>query len=202
MQQNSQRKSQPGAGQALQGKRVAILMTDGVEQVEYTGPRSFLEQQGAKVTLVSPKPSGDEIQGFNHLDPADKFKVELDVREARPADFDALVLPGGVANPDQLRLSTEAITFIREFGRENKPIAAICHGPWTLIDADLVSGKRMTSWPTLQLDLQNAGAQWTDEQVVVDGKLVTSRKPDDIPAFNQAILGELAAVQPGQSGAH
>lgn len=202
MQQNSQRKSQPGAGQALQGKRVAILMTDGVEQVEYTGPRSFLEQQGAKVTLVSPKPSGDEIQGFNHLDPADKFKVELDVRDARPADFDALVLPGGVANPDQLRLSTEAITFIREFGRENKPIAAICHGPWTLIDADLVSGKRMTSWPTLQLDLQNAGAQWTDEQVVVDGKLVTSRKPDDIPAFNQAILGELAAVQPGQSGAH
>jgi protease I len=202
MQQNSQQKSQPGAGQALQGKRVAILMTDGVEQVEYTGPRSFLEQQGAKVTLVSPKPSGDEIQGFNHLDPADKFKVELDVRDARPADFDALVLPGGVANPDQLRLSTEAITFIREFGRENKPIAAICHGPWTLIDADLVSGKRMTSWPTLQLDLQNAGAQWTDEQVVVDGKLVTSRKPDDIPAFNQAILSELAAVQPGQSGAH
>lgn len=202
MQQNSQQNSQPGAGQALQGKRVAILMTDGVEQVEYTGPRSFLEQQGAKVTLVSPRPSGDEIQGFNHLDPADKFKVELDVRDARPADFDALVLPGGVANPDQLRLSTEAITFIREFGRENKPIAAICHGPWTLIDADLVTGKRMTSWPTLQLDLQNAGAQWTDEQVVVDGKLVTSRKPDDIPAFNQAILSELAAVQPGQSGAH
>lgn len=198
MQQNSQQ----NAGQALQGKRVAILMTDGVEQVEYTGPRSFLEQQGAKVTLVSPKPSGEEVQGFNHLDPADKFKVELDVRDARPADFDALVLPGGVANPDQLRLSMEAITFIREFGRENKPIAAICHGPWTLIDADLVTGKRVTSWPTLQLDLQNAGAQWTDEQVVVDGKLVTSRKPDDIPAFNQAILSELAAVQPGQAGAH
>ena len=188
MQQNSQQKP----GQALQGKRVAILMTDGVEQVEYTGPRGFLEQQGAQVTLVSPKPSGDEIQGFNHLDPADKFKLELDVRDARPADFDALVLPGGVANPDQLRLSMEAITFIREFGRENKPIAAICHGPWTLIDADLVTGKRMTSWPTLQLDLQNAGAEWTDEQVVVDGKLVTSRKPDDIPAFNQAILSELS----------
>jgi protease I len=198
MQQNSQQQG----GRALQGKRVAILMTDGVEQVEYTGPRSFLEEQGAQVTLVSPKPSGDEIQGFNHMDLGDKFKVELNVRDARPADFDALVLPGGVANPDQLRLSTEAITFIREFGRENKPIAAICHGPWTLIDADLVTGKRMTSWPTLQLDLQNAGAQWTDEQVVVDGKLVTSRKPDDIPAFNQAILSELAAVQPGQSGAH
>jgi protease I len=198
MQQNSQQQG----GRALQGKRVAILMTDGVEQVEYTGPRSFLEEQGAQVTLLSPKPSGDEIQGFNHMDLGDKFKVELDVRDARPADFDALVLPGGVANPDQLRLSTEAISFIREFGRENKPIAAICHGPWTLIDADLVTGKRMTSWPTLQIDLQNAGAQWTDEQVVVDGKLVTSRKPDDIPAFNQAILSELAAVQPGQSGAH
>jgi protease I len=177
--------------QALQGKRVAILMTDGVEQVEYTGPRSFLEQQGAQVTLVSPKGSGEEIQGFDHLTPDQKFKVELDVRDARPADFDALVLPGGVANPDQLRLSMESITFIREFGRENKPIAAICHGPWTLIDADLVTGKRVTSWPTLQIDLQNAGAEWTDEQVVVDGKLVTSRKPDDIPAFNQAILAEL-----------
>jgi protease I len=182
---------QRGTNQALQGKRVAILMTDGVEQVEYTGPRGFLEQQGAQVTLVSPKPTGDEIQGFNHLTPADKFKVELDVRDARPADFDALVLPGGVANPDQLRLSMEAITFIREFGRENKPIAAICHGPWTLIDADLVTGKHVTSWPTLQLDLQNAGAEWTDEPVVVDGKLVTSRKPDDIPAFNQALLSEL-----------
>jgi protease I len=185
---------QQGTSQALQGKRVAILMTDGVEQVEYTGPRGFLEEQGAKVTLISPKPTGDDIQGFNHLTPADKFKVELDVRDARPADFDALVLPGGVANPDQLRLSTEAITFIREFGRENKPIAAICHGPWTLIDADLVTGKHVTSWPTLQLDLQNAGATWTDEQVVVDGKLVTSRKPDDIPAFNQALLSELQST--------
>jgi protease I len=185
---------QQGTNQALQGKRVAILMTDGVEQVEYTGPRGFLEEQGAQVTLISPKPTGDEVQGFNHLTPADKFKVELDVRDARPADFDALVLPGGVANPDQLRLSTEAITFIREFGRENKPIAAICHGPWTLIDADLVTGKHVTSWPTLQLDLQNAGATWTDEQVVVDGKLVTSRKPDDIPAFNQALLSELQSA--------
>lgn len=182
---------QQNTAQALRGKRVAMLLTDGVEQVEYTGPRHFLEQQGAKVTLVSPKPAGDDIQGFNHLTPADKFKVEMDVRDARPGDFDALVLPGGVANPDQLRLSMEAITFIREFGRENKPIAAICHGPWTLIDADLVTGKRMTSWPTLQMDLQNAGAEWSDEQVVVDGKLVTSRKPDDIPAFNQAILSEL-----------
>jgi protease I len=191
MQQNSQQ----NAGRALQGKRVAILMTDGVEQVEYTGPRSFLEEQGAQVTLLSPKASGEEIQGMNHMDLGDKFRVEMDVRDARPGDFDALVLPGGVANPDQLRLSAEAIGFIREFGLGNKPIAAICHGPWTLIDADLVTGKRMTSWPTLQIDLQNAGAEWTDEQVVVDGKLVTSRKPDDIPAFNQALLSELAAVK-------
>jgi protease I len=191
MQQNSQQNT----GRALQGKRVAILMTDGVEQVEYTGPRSFLEEQGAQVTLLSPKASGEEIQGMNHMDLGDKFRVEMDVRDARPDDFDALVLPGGVANPDQLRLSTESIGFIREFGLGNKPIAAICHGPWTLIDADLVNGKRMTSWPTLQIDLQNAGAEWTDEQVVVDGKLVTSRKPDDIPAFNQALLSELAAVK-------
>ena len=185
---------QQNQGRALQGKRVAILMTDGVEQVEYTGPRSFLEGQGAQVTLISPKPAGEDIQGMNHMDLGDKFKVEMNVRDARPGDFDALVLPGGVANPDQLRLSTESINFIREFGLGNKPIAAICHGPWTLIDADLVTGKRMTSWPSLQTDLQNAGAQWSDEQVVVDGTLVTSRKPDDIPAFNQALLSQLAAA--------
>jgi protease I len=128
------------------------------------------------------------------MHPDKRFKVELDVRDAHPADFDALVLPGGVANPDQLRLHTEAITFIREFGRENKPIAAICHGPWTLIDADLVKGKHLTSWPSLQTDLRNAGAQWSDEEVVVDGKLITSRKPDDIPAFNQALKSVLAAA--------
>jgi protease I len=186
-----QQGTEQGANAALQGKRVAILMTDGVEQVEYTGPRGFLEEQGAQVTLLSPKSRGEQVQGFNHLTPGDSFEVELDVRDARPGDFDALVLPGGVANPDQLRLSTESIAFIRDFGRENKPIAAICHGPWTLIDADLVTGRRVTSWPTLEIDLRNAGAEWTDEQVVVDGKLVTSRKPDDIPAFNQALLGEL-----------
>jgi protease I len=179
------------SGQSLQGKRIAILMTDGVEQVEYTGPRSFLEQQGAKVTLVSPKGTGEEIQGFNHMSLGGKFKVEMTVRDARSADFDALVLPGGVANPDQLRLKPEAIAFIREFGQANKPIAAICHGPWTLIDAGIAKGKRVTSWPTLQTDLRNAGAEWSDEQVVVDGKLVTSRKPDDIPAFNEALRRQL-----------
>ena len=178
-------------GAALQGKHVAMLLTDGVEQVEYTKPREFLEQHGAKVTLVAPKRKGDKILGFNHLTPADKFTVEMDVRDAKPDQFDALVLPGGVANPDALRLSQEAIGFIKDFGGTYMPIAAICHGPWTLIDAGIAKGKRMTSWPTLQNDLRNAGARWSDEQVVVDGRLVTSRKPDDIPAFDDALLQKL-----------
>ncbi len=182
----------PATQAALQGKKVAVLMTDGVEQVEYTEPRHFLEQHGARVTLVSPKPQGAQIQGFRHLTPADHFVVEMDVRDARPGDFDALMLPGGVANPDQLRLSDEAIGFIREFAREDKPIAAICHGPWTLIDAGIVEGKSLTSWPSLKEDLRNAGANWKDQPVVVDGKLVTSRKPDDIPAFDEAMLRELS----------
>ena len=185
-------------GAVLQGKRVAMLLTDGVEQVEYVKPREFLEQHGAKVTLLSPKKKGDKIQGFNHLTPADKFTVEMDVRDARPDQFDALVLPGGVANPDMLRLSQEAIGFIKDFGGTEKPIAAICHGPWTLIDAGIAKGKRMTSWPTLKNDLRNAGAQWSDEQVVVDGKLVTSRKPDDIPAFGKALLHELTHPAPAR----
>ncbi|HET7548667.1 MAG TPA: type 1 glutamine amidotransferase domain-containing protein [Usitatibacter sp.] len=180
-------------GSELQGKRVAVLMTDGVEQVEYTRPRQFLEQHGAQVTLVSPKSKGEQVQGFNHLSPADRFTVELDVKDARPGDFDALVLPGGVANPDQLRLSKDAITFIREFAREAKPIAAICHGPWTLIDAGVAKGKRLTSWPSLQQDLKNAGAQWSDEPVVIDGRLVTSRKPDDIPKFDEAMMQVFSA---------
>ena len=177
---------------SVQGKRVAVLMTDGVEQVEYTKPRQFLEEHGVNVTLVSPKHMGEKIQGFNHATPGDRFAVEMDVRDARPQDFDALVLPGGVANPDRLRLSPESIKFIRGFAREDKPIAAICHGPWTLIDAGIVQGKHVTSWPRLKEDLRNAGAEWTDAPVVVDGKLVTSRKPDDIPAFDEALLQELS----------
>lgn len=176
---------------SLQGKRVAVLMTDGVEQIEYTSPRSFLEEHGASVTLLSPKAAGDEVQAFHHLAPAERFKVEMNVRDAKPGDFDALVLPGGVANPDQLRLSKEAIDFIRDFGEESKPIAAICHGPWTLIDAGIAQARHLTSWPTLRRDLLNAGAEWTDEEVVVDAKLVTSRNPDDLPAFNDALLNEL-----------
>jgi protease I len=174
-------------GQALRGKRVAVLMTDGVEQIEYTSPRSFLEQHGATVILISPKAKGEQVQGFNHADKGDQFQVEMTVSEAAPDQFDALVLPGGVSNPDQLRMSKESIDFIRSFATQEKPIAAICHGPWTLIDAGVAKASHMTSWPSLQNDLRNAGAEWTDDEVVIDGRLITSRKPDDLPAFNEAI---------------
>ncbi len=177
--------------QALKGKRVAVLMTDGVEQIEYTTPRSFLEQHGAQVVLLSPRKAGEAVQGFNHMTPGDKFTVEKSVGEANPGDYDALLLPGGVANPDQLRLSAASIAFIRDFAQSDKPVAAICHGPWTLIDAGVAKAKHMTSWPSLQTDLRNAGAEWTDDEVVVDGRLITSRKPDDLPAFNNAILTEM-----------
>jgi protease I len=176
---------------ALQGKRIAVLMTDGVEQIEYTSPRSFLESHGAQVVLLSPKSAGEQVQGFNHATPGDKFKVDTHIKEAKPADYDGLLLPGGVANPDALRLSAESIAFIRDFAASDKPIAAICHGPWTLIDAGVAKAKHMTSWPSLQVDLRNAGAEWTDDEVVVDGRLVTSRKPADLPAFNDAFLKEL-----------
>jgi len=182
------------AQKTLEGKKIAVLMTDGVEQVEYTGPREFLEGHGAQVILVSPKGKGEQVQGLNHMDQADKFTVERSVADARPADFDALVLPGGVANPDALRLSPESIALIGDFARADKPVAAICHGPWTLIDAGIAKGKRVTSWPSLKTDLTNAGAQWSDETVVVDGKLITSRNPGDIPAFNDAILKALTAA--------
>jgi protease I len=184
------------ASKPLQGIRVAMLMTDGVEQIEYTSPRSFLEEQGATVVLLSPKAAGDDVQGFHHMQPADRFKVEMNVRDAKPADFDGLVLPGGVANPDQLRMSKDAIDFIRDFDAEDKMVAAICHGPWTLIDAGIATGKHLTSWPSLKRDLTNAGAEWSDEEVVLDARLITSRKPDDLPAFNDMLLKELL-VAPG-----
>lgn len=173
----------------LQGKRVAML-------IEYTSPRSFLEEQGATVVLLAPKAAGDEVQGFHHMQPADRFRVEMNVGDARPADFDGLVLPGGVANPDQLRMSKDAIDFIRDFDAEDKMVAAICHGPWTLIDAGIATGKHVTSWPSLKRDLTNAGAEWTDEPVVLDARLLTSRKPDDLPMFNDMMLKELL-VAPG-----
>lgn len=174
--------------QRLAGKRVAVLMTDGVEQIEYLKPREFLEQHGAQVTLLSPKNAGEEIQGFKHLQHGDKFRVDLNVKDARQADYDALLLPGGVGNPDMLRLSPDALNFIKTFADEQKLIAAICHGPWPLIDAGVAKARHLTSWPSLQADLRNAGAEWSDEEVVIDGNLITSRKPDDIPAFNEAIL--------------
>lgn len=172
----------------LNGRSVAILATDGVEQVELTRPMQALKEAGAQVQVVAPK-SGS-IQGWNHFDKGDQIRVDQSLDQADPNRFDALMLPGGVINPDQLRLQPKAIEFIRHFVQSGKPIAAICHGPWTLINAGGVNGKRMTSWPSLQADLRNAGAQWVDEQVVTDHGLVTSRKPDDIPAFNKKMIEE------------
>ncbi len=165
----------------LQGRRIAVLATDGFEQAELEQPVKGLRAEGAKVEIVAPKMG--EIQGYNHQDKGDKFPVDRALDQAKPADYDALVLPGGVINPDSLRLEPKAIAFIREFVQSGKPISAVCHGPWTLIDAGGVKGRKMTSWPSLKADLTNAGANWVDEQVVVDGSLVTSRKPDDLPAF-------------------
>ena len=167
--------------QELKGRRVAILATDGFEQVELTEPMKALQAAGAEAHVVAPK--GGQIQGWKHHDKADHFNVDRTLDRARADDYEALVLPGGVVNPDALRLEPKAIEFIRAFVNAGKPIAAICHGPWTLIDAGGAKGRRMTSWPSLKVDLKNAGADWVDEEVVVDGKLVTSRKPDDLPAF-------------------
>ncbi|MGZ8289350.1 MAG: type 1 glutamine amidotransferase domain-containing protein [Telluria sp.] len=175
----------------LKGKRVAMLMTDGVEQVEYTSPRAFLEDLGVKVTLLSPKEKGEQVQGMQHEAKGDSFAVEMHVRDAKPADFDALVLPGGKANPAKLRQSAEATEFIRRFGQEDKPIAAICHGPLALIDPGLAKARHLTSAPDAADELRGAGAEWSDEDVVIDLKVVTSRKPADLPAFNDALFREL-----------
>ncbi len=177
---------------SLENCRVAVLATDGVEQVELTEPAAALRKAGASVQVVSPKPGA--IQGMNHDKPADMINVDLALADARADDFDALLLPGGVANPDSLRIAAGAVDFVRAFVASSKPIAAICHGSWTLIDADAVKGKRVTSWPSLRRDLTNAGATWSDEPVVTDERLVTSRKPDDIPAFNRAMIELFAAA--------
>jgi protease I len=174
----------------LDGRNIAVLATDGVEQAELTEPVKALKEAGANVEVVSPKK--DAIQAFKHHDKGSKVPVDTPLDNAKPEKFDGLVLPGGVINPDALRLVPQAIDFVRHFVRENKPIAAICHGPWTLIDAGGVKGKKMTSWPSLKTDLSNAGAKWVDEQVVTDGCLITSRKPDDIPAFNKTIIREFS----------
>lgn len=172
----------------LDGKKVAILVTDGFEQVEMTEPRKALLYAGAETKIVSPK-SG-QIQGMKHADKGDKFDVDLELDEARPEDFDALLIPGGLMNPDQLRSTPEALAFTRHFFREGKPVAAICHGPWVLIDAGVMRGRTLTSWPAIKTDVKNAGGKWVDEEVVVDNGLVTSRKPDDIPAFNAKMIEE------------
>jgi len=171
----------------LSGKTIAFLVaTEGVEQVELTEPWAAVEQAGGTPKLLSVE-SG-KVQAFHHLDKADTFAVDSVVADADPASYDGLVLPGGVANPDALRTDEDAVAFVRDFVEAGRPVAAICHAPWTLAEADVVRGKQMTSWPSLQTDLRNAGADWVDEEVVVDGKLVTSRKPDDLPAFNDAML--------------
>ena len=172
----------------LDGKKVAILVADGFEQVEMTKPRDALEEAGAETKIVSLK-SG-QIQGMHHADKGDKFDVDLAVADARPEEFDALMIPGGLLNPNALRSNEDALEFARHFFRESKPVAAICHGPQVLISADLVRGRKITSWPAIQADMRNAGARWVDEEVVVDNGLVTSRKPDDIPAFNKKMIEE------------
>jgi protease I len=172
----------------LDGKKIAILVTDGFEQVEMTEPRKALQGAGAETKIVSPK-SG-QIQGMNHADKGDKFDVDLELDDARPEEFDALLIPGGLMNPDELRATPEALDFTRHFFREGKPVAAICHGPWVLIDAGVIRGRTLTSWPNIKTDVKNAGGNWVDEEVVVDNGLVTSRKPDDIPAFNNKMIEE------------
>jgi protease I len=172
----------------LDGKKVAILVTDGFEQVEMTKPREALDEAGAETKIVSLKPG--KIQGMHHADKADKFDVDLTLDEARPEEFDALLIPGGLMNPDALRSNEDALEFTRHFFREGKPVAAICHGPWVLIDAGVVRGRTLTSWPAIKTDVKNAGGKWVNEEVVVDNGLVTSRKPDDIPAFNKKMIEE------------
>jgi protease I len=172
----------------LNGKRVAILVTDGFEQVEMTEPRKALEDAGARTDLVSP--ARGKVKGWQHTKWGDEFPVDVPLDAARPDDYDALVLPGGVMNPDKLRMNDAAVHFVRAFFEEGKTVAAICHGPWTLIEADVVRGRTMTSWPSLQTDLKNAGANWVDREVVTDNGLVTSRKPDDLPAFNRKMIEE------------
>jgi protease I len=180
--------------QRLAGRKVAILVAHGFEQVELTEPRRALQESGAITHIVSPET--EQVRGWNHTNWGDDFPVDVALEQARPDDYDALLLPGGVMNPDRLRMNERAVDFVRAFNDSGKPIAAICHGPWTLIEADAVEGRTMTSYPSLRTDLHNAGALWVDQEVVVDHGLVTSRKPDDLPAFNRKMLEEI------EQGAH
>ena len=174
----------------LQGKRVAFLATDMVEQVELTEPWKAVQDEGATPELVSLEDG--EIQGFNHYDKADTFKVDRTVEEASADDYDALVIPGGVGNPDTMRMNENAVEFTRQFFEQGKPVGVICHGPWMLVEAGVVRDRTVTSWPSLRTDIRNAGGNWVDQEVVVEDGLVTSRKPDDLPAFNAKIVEEFA----------
>ena len=174
----------------LNGKRIAFLATDGVEQVELTEPLKAVRDAGAETEIVSIEPG--EFQGFNHLDQGDTFTAEKAAADAEASDYDGLVLPGGVANPDFLRQDDDVLAFVRAFFEAGKPVGVICHGPWTLIDAGVVKGRTLTSWPSVRTDLINAGATWVDQEVVVDEGLVSSRKPDDLPAFCAKLVEELA----------
>jgi protease I len=175
----------------LKGHKVAILATDGVEQVELIEPRKALDAAGAVTHLISPKDGS--IQGMNHDEKADMLPVDRPLSEVRASEYDALLLPGGVANPDALRMEPAAVQFVREFMLADKPVAAICHGPWLLVEAAAVSGRTLTSWPSLKTDIRNAGGQWVDQPVTIDDRLITSRKPADIPAFSAAIVKQFAS---------
>ncbi|WP_026441432.1 type 1 glutamine amidotransferase domain-containing protein [Pseudacidobacterium ailaaui] len=170
----------------LHGKKIAILATDGFEQVELTGPKETLESAGAHTEVISPK--AGEIRGWDLKDWGRSVRVDKPLTEAKASDYDLLLLPGGVMNPDHLRTDQKAVAFVKDFEASGKPIAAICHGPWLLVEAGVVKGRTVTSWPSVKTDLENAGAHWVDQQVAVDGNLITSRKPDDIPAFCKAVM--------------
>ena len=176
--------------QSLNGKKVAILVADGFEQVELTEPQKALEEAGAQTAIVSP--AQGKVKGWNMSDWGEQMPVDVPLASADPNSFDALLLPGGVMNPDELRVIPKAVQFVKAFFDAGKPVAAICHGPWTLVEADVVRGRTLTSWPSLQTDIRNAGGQWVDQEVVTDNGLVTSRKPDDLPAFNRKMIEEFA----------
>jgi protease I len=176
--------------QHLNSKRIAILVENGFEQVELTRPKQALEEAGAQTDIISP--SGGKVKGWNFTQWGDEFQVDVPLGNAKPNNYDALLLPGGVMNPDKLRINRQALEFVKTFFDTGKPVAAICHGPWTLIDAGVVKGRKLTSYESIQTDLKNAGAQWVDQEVVVDNGLVTSRKPEDIPAFNAKMIEEFA----------
>ena len=178
------------ADERLSGLKIAILVADGFEQVELTEPQQALERAGARTQIVSP--AQGKVKGWNHTEWGDQLAVDMPLDRANPGDYDALLLPGGVMNPDKLRMNQTAVRFVRAFFDAGKPVAAICHGPWTLIEAGVVGGRTMTSYPSIQTDLKNAGAHWVDQEVVVDNGLVTSRKPEDIPAFNRKMIEEFA----------